>query len=64
MGETSMEFATGNASQIIDQLTAIRSAAEILREVEELDVTERRRFTGIVLTAGKRLETLLLASRS
>ena len=48
-----------NAFKIVDQLAAIRSAAEILRDVQDLEAAERQRFAAIVLTGEARLEAML-----
>ena len=52
-----------DAAQIIDQLTVIRSATEILSDDSKLETAERRHFTALVMAAERRLETLLIPNR-
>lgn len=45
--------------RLTNQLAAIRSAAEILRDVPELGPDDRRHFAAVVLEGERHLETLL-----
>ncbi|MEM0989411.1 MAG: histidine kinase dimerization/phospho-acceptor domain-containing protein [Pseudomonadota bacterium] len=49
-------------AEIRNALAAMRSAAELLRDVGDLGPDDRRRFAGIVIEEGRRVEALLNAA--